>query len=540
MNNNLNNPFLFTALNIQLAVDEETYLINWLKEKFPNTNWDTGAVRDLLVKPLGWGTAHVIHILRKYLETFDLQRILTNPEQFDERVIEYFLSNFRVFRNPGSKATGKIVLIYPNNNINFQVLNSDVVSIFLESNVLRYNPINNGIVGVDFQLEAIGNNRFAVLIPVIAVEVGNKYNIQTNINVTVPSNWEQPLEAKTATEFIGGSDPESIRSAINRIYEGISGKGWHNLAGLKSILRTEANLPDLIDVQVNGWNSANPPKRSKKGTFRLAQPNFVDIWYKIPGGLQEVSTNVTFTLTEVQQNPQVLKWIGTIPGPVWEGGYRIKEIKYGSVINSDLYTVETSLDTTSNYGFQVPVLSAEDKSFHPFQKLTITLENTGSYASNVVGSTKIFNVTFYKYRNILECNKVLRQISDPIFGLDVLVKAPAILFIDDLRLNIRLMPGTQFNIITLTNYLTKYFNDLGFINRITEAQLATALTNFYGSSLISADLLHIGGTYWLPDFTISSITGTNTLELINYPQFDIYPHTTAIYAKPDNWIIQIV
>ena len=229
----------------------ENLLIELIRAEYPNVDLSKGTVlRDLLIRPAS--ELYAVNTLRydELADSYSIKQIYdTNTPDYNEN-LDRLLSNFKLERSKGSKASGQVIIkvmfdsMYDLRDRPLTDVNGLVYNI-LDTQLLPTNSKSpDGIV-----LSKEGDHYFAV-IGIEAALTGDEYNKDKGVTL----NMEHPISgfiiAETTTSISGGFTEETPREVINRIPVALSSRSLDSHTSIQASLQDR--FPYIKDLSVAG------------------------------------------------------------------------------------------------------------------------------------------------------------------------------------------------------------------------------------------------------------------------------------------------
>lgn len=254
-------------------------MIYFLKQRYPELDLRVGtAIRDLVLEPLA-------DLFQDFFSEIQRIKDFLAGKILDEELLETFLKNFLIERKIGAKASG-VIRVYVRNLKDYYIP---------EGTKFYFNQEDYYVTITNFhfpksklflnQLE----NAYYFLIPVVASEIGTKYNIPKE-HVIEPEPFDPDiLKAEAFTDIVGGLDKEDIQTFLDRAKQALVVR---NLISARSInVQLPEYFQEIIDVTAIGYGDPE----MERDFNEIVGTNIggkADIWIKTIKNPFEVELNV--------------------------------------------------------------------------------------------------------------------------------------------------------------------------------------------------------------------------------------------------------
>ena len=212
-------------LDATAVAQAEEFLAGWVTPQYPSLDFNEGVYRNILIR-----VAAIFQVLNQQLIT-DLQnsqsllKVSEDPDGADPDVVDQILSNYRMTRGTGSKATGTAVVVmsslrsvsipentvFAANGLNF-VVTQPYVAVTDASSVLTTQQR---------LITARSDGTYSFTIPVEAEAEGTSYNLQISTRFSMTPAITGFIDSYALEDFAGGTDTETTSELIARMDEAI-------------------------------------------------------------------------------------------------------------------------------------------------------------------------------------------------------------------------------------------------------------------------------------------------------------------------------
>lgn len=472
------------------------------------------------------------HITSKHSEMLDdlergmfISNALDDPDALSEEQLDNLLSNYFLERYAGEVASGSVRIILPSPGT-FVI---PVGSTFSFGSV-QY-AIPRPVVAARVPQTANGvpivayGDRYAVSVPVVAVEVGSLYNIANGTELT----WDAPAvpyeTAAAEGDFMGGADEESNESLVSRIQAARAAKAFSARPNIQAWLQERD--PSVHSAEVLG--TGDPELlRGIHPFFGFRVSDAVDVYIK--KRLQEVTVRLKGTVLNRTMKQTRL----VIPRDAFPGFYMISRIVPAGLTVSPVITESIQSSSTSDLTTNVGDLTAQEAAFTRYQFMSLTMTDRAVDLSDASDGDEIeYEVSLLGLAGIAPLQDLIQSRSmGPVMG-SYLVKAAIPVF-----------TTVDFGITNPDNFPVEYLDLPGM-----RAAVADAITNLpigtktIRSSLVSAAVadflpkgseviepLHMTARIVLPDLQTITVAGTHGITIPDDLPYGITHRICGMYT----------
>lgn len=527
-------------VNELMVINVMNKLRTLLAEKYPDVDFSSGALYDLLLYPHSFIVASIYEAVDKFVKKADIINAVKSGD-YDENLLEIFLSNFNIKLNKPSKAFGKIRVII-NSQIPFSLSKQNYFEITNNKYYLKHNVnvkvnISDIVSENDILLKSLGNNKFAFDIDVEAENTGSKYN--TLQGQTAVPNINIPFfdKAYTLTKISGGTDGDNIKELSKDLKLYIANNTPVHIVGTKNLYKNKDLFPFVSDISIVGFGHP-AMKRDAVGKFFGSSGGYVDIYSKDQYGSFIDRQLVTATMIN-KSGSFDSTWQVVLNRKEASGIYKINAIILPEIDSySQAFTptsTVTVLDTTLNQDFSFIPYMPELKygTFSSYQKITITFNDTITDVSSMsIGATKEYFVDSYRTSSVLE--QQFYYNNNRTLASDYLIKG-AIPLITNISAVVELKSSTiNPTINEIKEIIARKINSLPIRGILRYSDIFQALSEEFGSKLIALNNVTFSGTLIKPDLTEENYGSNPNIISVNQdlPNM-VHQQTVSIFTTPD-------
>ena len=332
------------------AIDQaEEYLAGVLSEEYPSLDLSEGRViREMVIN-----VAAILHAVNRQdydnlRRSFSILEITTNPDLADPDIVDSVLSNYRIERFEGSKATGNLAVIIAN-----AITTSVPADTIFTSNGLTY-VVTQPYIGVTSEasvnssterlIEERADGSYVFTVPVVASEVGEQYRAKRGARFTASPAIVGTIDIQAAADFEGGLAEETNAELVARTQQGIAPKVFSARAQVAALIQDQ--YEGLVDISQVGLGDPEM-LRDRNNIFAASQGGKADLYLQTSDTPDEIKVTKECTY----MGDQI--WQFSLLRDDAPGFYLVTAVVYenatafdGSLeINSEVRGYDTTLET---------------------------------------------------------------------------------------------------------------------------------------------------------------------------------------------------
>ena len=500
-----------------------------VQEDNPHLYLKRGVFADLLVYYNALLGAQRQENINDYLKARSLKQLIEDPEA-DPDLVDDVLSNFRVERKPGSKASGEVTVV-----VGADTTVTIAAGSIWTANGKQFTTSQVFTAKIDDEqinspgdrlLVQTGENQWSFTITVDAVEEGSDYEIKKDTQVlpsVFPSNY---LTSFAAGDFTGGASAETNQDLLGRLQQGFACKAPSNRVNMAAMLREIDAFARITHMSIIGMGDREM-LRDKHWIFPVAGGGRVD-WYFRNRLVKEASL-----VEKLDDDRGVWQFsLGRNESPAF---YEIGDIRpknAGNVAGGfPVVSDVRSLDLTGT-GF-IPDLDAEgvvEGVYTRFQTALIQFIDTETDDTGL----NLFSKKEYEVETI--GLPLIADIQDTVSGRevrscasDVLVKAPVPCFVQ-LNFTINKRSGDPDpDLDAVKSAACRVVNGLGFQGKLYASRIQDAVYAHLrdDQSVTAIDML---GRIRYPDGSVRYLRDTEVLSIPDDPEKMVSPRTVQFFV----------
>jgi hypothetical protein len=284
-------------LDPAVVAQNEAFLVTFIQEQYPSLDLSEGRVlRNLLIRPAAQYYALNNINIDLVRQSMSLIAIEANPLLADPTLVDAVLSNYRLTRDPGVKATGQITIVIQN------LLTTPVAQgTVFTANGMDY-VTTQAFVGVTTQAAVATTQQrlivrrndglFAFTVPVIAAAVGQAYNAKRATRFVAAPPPAGIVDAFATADFIGGSNAQTNQDMIALFKLALSPQVFSGRANIASLLVNR--FPNVVASSIIGFGDEEMI-RDRHNIFAISTGGKADLYVKTAA--VPVSLNLAKTAT---------------------------------------------------------------------------------------------------------------------------------------------------------------------------------------------------------------------------------------------------
>jgi hypothetical protein len=272
-------------------LEAQLIIRQYLSDRYLDLDFsELSSLNDIVIRPMSQVFLVLKSLIQKFSKTNTLMGALELKSSSSDKIVDAILSNFSTTRNEGNFATGRAKILVPSGLSSIIINQSTTLE---TANGLQFMAMDNYVAttnpekSTDLKIyKEIGLSTSSfVLLPVIAVEPGTKYNIQEYTPFSVKNlSSSYFISANAFSPFSGGKDKETNDSIISRLIPAISAR---NLASPVSIQQTLIDkFPSITQISVHGVNS-ELMTRNSNNIFGVKCGSYCDVYVKTDNFVKE-------------------------------------------------------------------------------------------------------------------------------------------------------------------------------------------------------------------------------------------------------------
>jgi hypothetical protein len=510
-----------------------------VQEKNPDLDVRRGVLHDLVLYFSAILAAAKDTEIARVRSSMSLKAINADPTLADTDLVDAVLSNFRVTRKVGAKATGQITIVLD------KLLPTTIVAgarfttlgqVFITERAFAARTDAAFVVSTDDVVIAeVGAGTYSFTISVIAENTGASDTVLRGTAFAVAIPPAHLSRAFAAADFVQGTSIETNQEFIARFESGIAAKTWSNRSTITALIIDQAQFEDIVGTSIVGMGDAEM-FRDQHSLLPISYGGRTDVYVRSQALPLSTTKTVTATLVATVENGGV--WQFSVARDDVPGFYEVARVALASAAATDTgYEVTTTTRSfdISGTGFKPDIETAQEAAFSSFQTATVQFldTNTSTAALTINQSTQSYSVTFRGMPLISEIQEFLdsRSVRNP--AGDVLVRGAVPCFLT-VNFSLRKRSGAADpNVNAIRLAVAAAVNKLEFPGELHASLISDAIQDNLDSSVAIAkiDLL---GRILRPDGTKRIIRDNDVLDIPDEPALGVSGRTVAFLLDPQN------
>jgi len=535
-------------LSPDLVQQSEEYLIQFLKDQYPSLDLTEGRVfRNLLIRP-----AAIFHALNQtnidnLRQSMSLQAIEANPTVADETAVNAVLSNYRVERDPGAKATGQLVIVI--RELAATIVN--IGTVFTAEGLAFVNTVT--FLGVTSQSVILSSTDrlitkrtdgyYSFVIDVEATAVGPQYEVRRNTRFNAAPTLPNLIDIYSLDNFAGGRSKESNQDLIDRFKLGISPPVFSGRTQIEALMRETA--VGLKQVSIIGFSDPEM-QRDRHNLFAISTGGKADIYAQTAATPVEVIVTKQAVLVDAENSI----WQISIDRNDAPGYYKILAIlpENSSLADSsfEILSEVRGLDLTEEDSYFTPeIFSLIEGAYSRYQTAVVRFvdttpltNNTSSSSSSSSGPVTVlrnYSVRLLAMPYIRDLQNLSNTRSTRNPQADYLVRAPIPIFCT-INMTINYVFDSDIpDISTVKQALADRVAGLGFdLGQLPASIVFDAVQGAVAPrGTLTISPLDMMGILRKPTGELVQLRSSNALVVPNLPEEEITSRTTLFYLSTD-------
>lgn len=510
-----------------------------VQEKNPDLDVRRGVLHDLVLYFSSILAAAKDTEIARVRSSMSLKAITADPTLADTDLVDAVLSNFRVTRKVGAKATGQITIVLD------KLLPTTIVAgarftalgqVFITERAFAARTDAAFVVSADdVVIAAVGDGTYSFTISVIAETTGAADTVLRGTAFTAAVPPAHLARVFAAADFVQGTSTETNQELITRFESGIAAKTWSNRSTITALITNQSQFADIVGTSIVGMGDAEM-LRDQHSLLPISYGGRTDVYVRSQALPLSTTKTVTATLVDTVENGGV--WQFSVDKDDVPGFYEVSRVALASAAATDTgyeVTATTRSFDISGTGFKPDIETAQEAAFSSFQTATIKFvdTNTSTTALTVNQSTQSYSVTFSGMPLLSDIQEFLdsRSVRNP--AGDVLVRGAVPCFLT-VNFSLRKRAGAADpSVDAIRLAVATAVNKLEFPGELHASVISDAIQDNLDSNVAIAkiDLL---GRILRPDGTKRIIRDNDVLDIPDEPALGVSGRTVAFLLDPQN------
>lgn len=497
-----------------------------IKSLMPDLDFGNGtALNDLIITPAAkLAAAELVREANVYA-SYDLNTI---TEDTDVTIINNILSRYFVDPAAGASASGQLKIITDSTAtlIIPQSLQFVTVSglVFKTTQDIRVFETAAQRTNTDDLVFVQQGDLFYFLLPVVAAEPGDAYNIVAGTVFDINDGYDTVTSITAYSDFLGGDSEESPADAIKRLPDRFGAQTTGMVSSIKKLISEKFGITDVSAVTSN--NTAM--LRSARNPVGLPVGGYCDLYVR-----SNVRGNsVTETKAATLIDPVTGKWRINLDS-AYAGTYKISVAPVGATGSFEIVTKVVGIEFADELNHPT-VTDTQDATFSSVQTLLVEfIDDVASAATLTAGATRNYDVTIISMPSILEISNYLNQEDVGSPGVDLLVRGVTPVF---LSASLTIKRNTSDPVVDVAAIKTDIVNsvfELGIGRKYIDGTtiIGAVQKNLGQRSFINMDSFSLEAKVLDHQLNESIVVGAKYIDIVERPEDGITKDTIGFLIR---------
>lgn len=525
----------------------ELFLVSWLHAEFPSMDLTEGRVlRNLLIRP-----AALFHVLNQtnmdnLRQSMSLKAITDNPALATDAIVDAVLSNFRVTRHVGTRATGTVTvatsLLRSSTVDQGTVFNAGGLTY---TNLQTYVAVTEPSSVLSDQQRLIvkrTDGTYAFTVPVTATADGSVYVLRKNTRLTMSPSVAGFIDAFATEDFSGGSDTETNQQLIDRFPESLAQPVFSGRAQIAALLL--GLRPAITAISTIGFGDAEM-LRDRHNIFQISTGGKADMYTRTQILPEVIKLRKTATLIDLEKST----WQFSLLRDDAPGFYLVESVIPANspvgtatfVVLSDVRGLDLTPETVDQF---VPdIADINEGAYSRYQTSVVKFtDDTGDQTAFTVNSTTRDYDVYVLYMpgvKNLQLASIDRENRNP--QADYLIRAPIPAF-TTISLTVAYKDGTDApDASEIRQTVADRINALNFeLGRLPSSTVFDAVHDVISKTdayvIAPIDMM---ARIRYPDGSVVQLRSPNSLDIPDDASKDVTQRTTVFYLDKNDVDVQV-
>lgn len=502
-----------------------------------------GLFADLLIHYQGVLAAQRQRNIQDYLNARSLQAITENPALADNDIVDDILSNFRVTRKPGSKATGSVVVV-----VSSSVTVTIAQGAIFESNGTRFVTPTVYTASVDAVANAgsgartlmtTADGKWAFTITLEAESEGPATIRKDTLvlPLVTPPNY---VTSYAAEDFVSGVAAQTNDELLSLLQTGPAAKAPSNRTNMQAMLLAVDEFARVGAMSIVGLGDQEM-LRDKHWIMPISGGGRADWYVRTQETLQHTALTKTATLVEKDTDNRGI-WQVSLGRDDAPGFYEAANIRPAGVTEAtggyDITLDERSNDLSGD-GFIPDIATIAEGAYTRFQAAVIRFKDSDKAVANLtVGDTADYDLEVRYLPLIGAIQDFVSERDVRSYGADVLVKAPVPCFVQVSCVIYRRAGDADPDVAAIKDAICAEINNTPFVGQIYASRLYDIIHGYLrNNQTVSA--LDLFGRLRYPDGQISYLRDSEKLVVPDDATKMVSFRTVQFFVGPEDIAISV-
>jgi len=508
-----------------------------VQELFPELDLKRGVFHDVVLVLHAILAGVPATNISRYLSARSLQQIEADPLLADDDVVDHVLSNWRLTRNTGAKASGRVTIVLSDANgitiSNGTTMMAGGQTFTTTQAWTARDDAGDLATPSDVLLTQLSDGTYAFIISVEAALAGEDGNIPKDTLVLLdytPSNF---VTAYATDDFTGGGNVETNDELLQRMQEGIAGKTISNRVTMRGWLRDMEAYSRISHQSIIGYGDTEM-LRDQHSLVPVSFGGRVDWYIRTQPQLVHLGLSKEASLVEKTTDGRGI-WQFAVLRTEMAGAYEVRNIfPSGStnVVGGFEITEDIrGLDLTDE-GFKPDLEEAVEGVYTAYQTLVIRFKDTETVTSELdLGATQDYVCEAVGVPLLSAIQTTVNHRDYRSYGADALIKAPVPCF---LQLTFTIHQQTSESPpdeTAIKSALCEVVNATPFTGRLYASHLHDTI-HAYLSNASSVGAIDMFGRIRRPNGTTLYLRDDTVLTVPDESALMVTPKTVQFFLDP--------
>jgi hypothetical protein len=525
-----------SASDIQQAED---FIISWLAAEYPSLDLSEGRVfRNLLIRPAAICYALDTQLMDELRQSQSLLAIEANPAIATDTAVDAVLSNYRITRQEGVKATGVVTVVMTSRRTTTidmgAVFTHDGLTFVTTTSYVAVTDSTSVLSAAQRLITARTDGNYAFTVPVEASTAGEEYTVGVGSKFTVAPPISGFVDAFATQDFTGGTSTETNQELIDRMDSALAQPVFSGRKQIDALLRSA--ITNIYATSIIGFGDPEM-LRDRHNIFSTSMGGKADLYVRTQA-LPEV---LAVAKTAVLIDKVLGTWQFTVDKNDAPGFYTIESV-IASTASPDTASFAILSDTRGldltpdvDEDFAPDVDTNIEGAYSRYQTSVVQFTDATGVLDGLINLTSTRSYMVYlkympgiKTLQRLACNRANRNPQ-----ADYLVRAPVPAFVS-VSLRVEYTGTDEPDPDVIKQVVADRVNGIGFqLGRLPASAIYDAIHNELsttGAYVVAP--IDIFVAIHRPDGTTLNARSGNQIEVPNTPEYDTTQRTVCFFLSP--------
>jgi hypothetical protein len=402
----------------------------------PELDLRYGVYNSTVLSPAAIFSQGVIDSIEQWRDNTQIAALLNRLQNLSEddtervtQLLDLFLLNYRVTRNPGGNATGRVVLLF-DSDVAYAVGPSDLFT----TKQLTFTPVNSfGILPTkrtiltEYEQSLIlrSDGLYSAVITVACDDTTASANLAAGTQLLPVQNIPGLVGAYAESTFTGGANETSLDELYQKIIYGIASPVMSTRTNMSSLIRSRVDLLPVYSDSIVGLGDEEMI-RDQHSIYPVSCGGRADWYVRTSQSIVSVMFGKTARRVAVLTE-NAARWRVLINRDDLPGLYSVNEIRTPELADPLEKTYEYRSYDLTNYKTAPDITTPEEAAFTRFQTLIVEFIDPAMPRFGGIAEwpeEKTYNFLADSMPRLAEIQEYVSAKSNVSILGDVLIKAP--------------------------------------------------------------------------------------------------------------------